>query len=130
MVQLNILNGSQAGSRVVARRFPFRVGRGARNDLVSQEPGVWEDHCTLTLDKDGIHLQSSGAAFLSVNQIEVKERRLENGDTIMLGGLKLLFSMSPTRSRGLWFKEALTWAILAGITLGEVALIYWLLVNV
>ena len=130
MVQLNILNGSQAGSRVVARRFPFKVGRGTRNDLVVQDAGVWEEHCIIRLEKDGLHLKSAGAGLMTVNQKEVKEHRLQNGDQIALGGLKLMFSMSATRQRGLAFREALTWFLLGLITLAEVALIYWLLISV
>ncbi|MDB6053296.1 MAG: domain containing protein [Verrucomicrobiales bacterium] len=130
MVQLHISSGLKAGSRVVARHFPFKVGRGPKNDLVSHEPGVWEEHCSLTLDKEGVQLHAVGAALISVNQMAVKDHRLKNGDMIALGGLKIIFSLSPTIQSGLWLREAFTWALLITITASQVALIYWLLLNV
>ncbi len=33
MIQLSILSGKKAGTQTVARRFPFRIGRAAENEL-------------------------------------------------------------------------------------------------
>ena len=40
MIQLNVLSGKTAGSQTVARRFPFRIGRAAQNDLLLDDDGV------------------------------------------------------------------------------------------
>ena len=52
---------------------------------------------------------------------------LRNGDTIDLGGARLQFWLSDTTQRGLRFREWLTWAGIAAVTLAQVALIYWLI---
>ena len=44
MVQLNILSGKKAGTRTVARHFPFRIGRAAGNELQLEDDGVWDQH--------------------------------------------------------------------------------------
>ena len=45
MVQFNILSGRKAGAQSAARRFPFRIGRAAGNELQLEvgEVGVVEN---------------------------------------------------------------------------------------
>jgi hypothetical protein len=52
---------------------------------------------------------------------------LRNGDLIEIGSVKLQFFLSETRQKGLRFRETLKWAAIAIISLGQIALIYWLL---
>jgi len=52
---------------------------------------------------------------------------LRSGDVIEAGSLKLQFWLSETRQAGLRLREGLTWAAIAAISLGQIALIYWLL---
>ncbi|HWQ91015.1 MAG TPA: hypothetical protein VN673_05035, partial [Clostridia bacterium] len=57
----------------------------------------------------------------------IQRALLRNGDDIDLGGLKLQFWLSETRQKPLAFRELLTWAGIALISLAQIALIYWLI---
>lgn len=127
MVQLRILSGQRAGTSWVTRRFPVRIGR-ATGDLTLDEPGVWENHATLQfVPRDGIYLESNPEAITSVNGQRVERTRLRNGDQLDLGGVRLQFWLSETRQRNLAWREALTWAGTAAVTLGQLVLVYYLL---
>jgi hypothetical protein len=52
---------------------------------------------------------------------------MRNGDLVEIGSLKLQFWLARTRQMGLGFREWLTWAGIVVISLGQVALVYWLL---
>ena len=75
----------------------------------------------------GIVLTAQPNALATVNGQPVQRAVLRNGDAIEIGSLKLQFWLSETRQRGLRFREGLTWAGIAAISLGQVGLIYWLL---
>jgi pSer/pThr/pTyr-binding forkhead associated (FHA) protein len=127
MVQLKVLSGRKAGTAWVARRFPVRIGRSAKADLQSDESGVWEHHLQLDFDPSaGLVLTTQPDALASINGQSVQRAVLHNGDNISIGSLKLQFWLSETRQRGLRFRESLTWAAIAAISLGQVAIIYWL----
>ena len=127
MVLLKILSGKKAGTEVVTRRFPFRIGRAADADLSLSEPGVWDDHAVLALDKSGqFQLQARGEAFVIVNGERLQSSLLRSGDSIELGAAKIGFSLSPTRHHSLVWRESLTWAALVILCGLQVALIYWL----
>jgi pSer/pThr/pTyr-binding forkhead associated (FHA) protein len=128
VVQLDILTGNKAGTQWIARRFPFCIGRSAEAALPLQEPGVWDRHAEFSLRAgEGVLLRASKDASLLVNSHPVQEALLRNGDLIEAGSVKLRFSLSPTRQRGLRLREVLTWLALAALCLGQVALIYWLI---
>jgi len=128
MVQLQLLSGRQAGTPWVARRFPVRIGRSPASDLQLEEPGVWEDHLELTLDPvQGVMLTPQPGALVTVNREAVQAARLRNGDSIEVGSVRLQFWLAETRQRGLRMREWFVWCIVAAISLGEVALVYWLL---
>ena len=128
MVQLNILSGKQAGNVSVARRFPVRIGRSAKADLRLEEPGVWDEHLELNFDPAaGIMLRAAPNALVSVNGQTERQAALRSGDAIDFGSVKLRFWLSEAHQSSLRLREWLTWVGLAAITLGQVALIYWLL---
>ncbi len=128
MVQLDILSGSKAGNQIIARRFPFRVGRNAQATLVLEDGGVWDDHFELSVrPADGVVLSSAPEALTLVNGTRFQEARLRNGDLIEAGSVKLRFNLSPTQQRGLALRETATWTALALLCFGQVALIYWLI---
>ena len=128
MLQLKILNGRQAGAELVARRFPFRIGRAPDADLRLEEDGVWDWHLQIELRPDeGFVLSVLPGAVASVgNQPVQQEALLRNGDQIELGAARLQFGLTSTRHRSLALREVLTWMALALLCLGQVALIYWL----
>jgi predicted component of type VI protein secretion system len=125
MVQLKVLSGKMAGAEQAARHFPFRIGRVPTSDLCLEEDGVWDEHLELTFDpRNGFVLTAQANALTTVNGQPLDQAVLRNGDTIEIGALKIRFWLGQTRQASLAWREWLTWAALALITAGQVALIY------
>jgi len=128
MVQLDILGGRKAGARVAARRFPFRIGRGPGNELQLDDDGVWDQHLSLEFDRQrGITLAAAPNALAAVNGEPAPTAVLRSGDVITAGSARVQFWIAAARQRGLGLREAFVWGMLATITIGQFALIYWLL---
>lgn len=128
MVQLKILSGKKAGAEMVSRHFPFWVGRAANCELALDEPGVWDKHFQISLDSaEGFVLVSDANTSVVIEGKTVQQTVLRSGDIIEIGLAKILFALSPTRQNSLVLREWLTWIALAGLCLGQVALIYRLL---
>jgi pSer/pThr/pTyr-binding forkhead associated (FHA) protein len=128
MIQLNILSGKQAGSQPVARRFPFRIGRAAGNELQLEDDGVWDRHLTLEFQpQSGFHLATSPDAIATVNGEPVQNKILRNGDTLMVGSVKIQFWLAAARQGSLLAREFFVWALIAAVTVAELILVYWLL---
>ena len=128
MVQLDILTGKKAGQAVMARLFPFQVGRAASAHLPLEEDGVWEQHLEITRQRGvGFFLRAFPQALVAVNGQGVEETVLHNGDLIELGSVQLRFWLAPVRQRSLFLRESLVWLLLAALFAAEVGLIYWLL---
>jgi pSer/pThr/pTyr-binding forkhead associated (FHA) protein len=128
MIQLKILTGKMAGPTWVARHFPVRIGRSTRADLQLEEPGVWEEHFQITLDvKQGFIVETQPNALATVNGEPTQQSILHNGDLIEIGSLKIQFWLGEAVQRGLKIREGLVWAIIAAVTLGQIALVYWLI---
>jgi pSer/pThr/pTyr-binding forkhead associated (FHA) protein len=128
MVQLSILSGQMAGDVRVVRRFPFCIGRAADNDLCLNDAGIWDYHFMLEFEKaEGFTLQTFEEAFAAVNDAPQKNARLRNGDIISFGSAKIQFWLAAPSQRGLRFREAFVWGLLAAVTAAQLALLYWLL---
>jgi hypothetical protein len=128
MVQLRVLSGKTAGDLWIGRRFPVRIGRAPSSSLKLEEPGVWDTHIQIEfVRKEGFVLQTQPNALASVNNQPAELLVLRNGDLIQVGSVKLQFWLSEPRQVGLRFREWLTWTAITLISLGQVALIYWLL---
>jgi len=128
MIQLKILSGKKAGTAWVARRFPVRIGRSVGADLQLEENGVWDQHLQLDFNPaTGLILTAQPRALATVNGQPVEQTVLRNGDAIDIGSSKMQFWLSETRQAGMRFREGLTWVAIAAISLGQIALIYWLL---
>jgi pSer/pThr/pTyr-binding forkhead associated (FHA) protein len=128
MVQLRILSGSQAGGLQAVRHFPFHVGRAADNDLCLDGPGIWDYHFMLDLKpNDGFAMQTFDEAFATVNDQQQTSTRLRHGDVISFGSVKVQFWLAPPGQRGLRFRELAVWALILTVTLGQLALLGFLL---
>jgi pSer/pThr/pTyr-binding forkhead associated (FHA) protein len=128
MIQLKILSGKMAGNLQVIRRFPFRIGRAAGNDLTMDDAGVWDNHLTVEFQKNsGFHLQTAADAFTAINAEPVQSARLRNGDVISFGSAKIQFWIAPPHQRGLRARELAFWLLLAAVTTFQFFLIYRLL---
>jgi pSer/pThr/pTyr-binding forkhead associated (FHA) protein len=128
MVQLKVLSGKMAGTEMVARHFPFRIGRAATADFRLEEDGVWDEHLELTFDRtSGFILRTQPNALASVNGEPIQETALRNGDAIEVGAHKIRFWLGETRQSSLRIREGLTWIGLFLVTAAQIGLIYWLL---
>src|SRR5687767_5457912 len=127
MVQLEILTGNTAGTRWATRRFPVQIGRNAESDLQLEEQGVWDHHVQISLNPAvGFILETQPQALVVANGQPVERLVLRNGDTIEIGAVKLRFWLSEPRQSRLRLQEFFVWTVVFGVTLGQVALIYWL----
>jgi predicted component of type VI protein secretion system len=128
MVQLKILSGKKAGTEMVARHFPFHVGRAANCDLSLDEPGVWDKHFQINLDStEGFVLASDANTSVVIDGKTIRRASLRSGDIIEIGLAKILFALSATRQKSLVPREWLTWIALAALCIGQIVLIYQLI---
>ncbi len=128
MIQFQILSGKQAGSVVLAKRFPWQIGRARAADLRLEEDGIWDQHLTLALQPaQGFSLHLHPNARATVNGQSFQTIRLRNGDLIEAGPVKIQFWLSETRQAGLRLRETLTWLGLIGLCALQLAIIYALL---
>jgi len=128
VIELRILSGKQAGASVVARRFPFQVGRAADSGLRLEDEGVFERHFRILFKPgDGFLLASEPNAVTAVNNQPTVEARLRAGDIIQAGSVAMNFALRPAEQRSLRVREVLVWLLLGGLCLAQVAVIYWLL---
>ena len=129
MIQLEILNGSKAGTQCVARQFPFRVGRERTASLVLPDDGVWDAHFEVTVrPREGCFASARPECLTLINgQAFTSPHRLRNGDVIEAGSVKVRFVLSPTRQRPLVFRELLVWLALAALCAVQLVLIYFVL---
>jgi len=127
MVQINILSGKKAGAQLAARRFPFRIGRAAGNELQLDDDGVWDQHLTMGFNRQqGFALAIAPNALATVNGEPVQAAVLRNGDIIVLGSARLQFWLAAARQNSLRLREAFVWFLLVAVTAVQFALIYWL----
>lgn len=127
MIQLKILSGKQAGAVVAARHFPFRIGRVPGSDLQMEEQGVWDKHLQIEFKPgEGFHMATQPDAATSVNGAPAQSARLRNGDLIELGPVKIRFWLGEVGQKSLARRELFIWILIALISLGQIALIYWM----
>lgn len=125
MIELKVLDGKAAHKTVAARRFPFGIGRHKAADLCLEEPGVWDRHLRLELQRtEGITLTVAPDARATVNGLSVQSARLRAGDVIQIGAVRLRFGLAATRQRDLRLREGLTWLALAALCAAQLGLIY------
>lgn len=128
MIHFNILAGKKAGAQTAARRFPFRIGRAPGNELQLDDDGIWDQHLSLEFDRQqGFRLATAPNALAAVNGKSVETTILRSGDIITLGSARLQFWIAAARQHNLRLREAFVWVLLAAVTAGQFALIYWLL---
>jgi predicted component of type VI protein secretion system len=128
VIQLQVISGKQAGSEIVARRFPFVIGRGADAQLKLDDPGVWDRHAEITYERrEGFFVKAQASATLLVNHERVETGKLRNGDTLELGSVLVRFWLARSEQKTMRVREALTWTALIALFGAQVWLIYALL---
>ena len=124
MVRLEVLSGSKAGTGLACSRFPVRIGRAPENDLSLNDSGVWPFHFSIQRRGNDLVIEAGADALVRVNGEAIHQAALRNGDVIGLGAASLQFGFQPVRQASLRWREALTWAALGALALGEVAIAY------
>jgi predicted component of type VI protein secretion system len=127
MVQLQVLSGNQVGVLFQTARFPVRVGRSNDSHLALDDPGVWSRHFQINWQAEGLVLEVEPDALLDLNGTPVRRAVLRNGDVVTVGAVRIRFSLSPVRASSQAVVEWLTWIALGALCLGQVAIIYTLL---
>jgi pSer/pThr/pTyr-binding forkhead associated (FHA) protein len=96
--RLVVVSPAQAGKTLLIPEPPARslVGSAAHCQLVLADPEVAPEHCELRRDLDGVLVrQLDGSRALAINGHAVSERRLRDGDALVLGSTELMFE-DPT----------------------------------
>jgi pSer/pThr/pTyr-binding forkhead associated (FHA) protein len=128
MIQLNILSGKKAGTRTMARHFPFRIGRATGNELQLEDDGIWDRHLTIELNpQSGFSVTTAPQALTTVNGAPVQNTVLRNGDAITAGSVNIQFWLAAALQGSLRLRENFVWFLLALVTLGQFTLLYWLI---
>ncbi len=128
MLQVQVLSGALAGTEVVARRFPFRIGRDPADHLRLELAGVWAQHATVHCDwTEGLRLEAHAQALTLLNGQAVQRAGVRNGDLLTVGEVRLRLWLSPTRQTSLRWREGFTWVGLAAVVVLQVLLLRGLL---
>ncbi len=128
MLQLKVLAGRMAGTEVVARHFPFVIGRGTDCDLVLPDEGVWNKHLELRLGSD-LRLEAIFNTDVCgvINGESAATAALRSGDVATLGAAQIQFWLAPAGQRPSSGREVATWALIALVAAVEVAAVYLLI---
>lgn len=128
MVLLRVNPGTDAGRQVLVPEFPFQIGRSEKNHLQLLDPGIWSEHCLIDLDiaTREFHLRAFPNALCYVNGEPSEDRALRSGDTIQVGGCRILFSLAPARQGALRLRQAVVWSVILLAVLGQAALLVFL----
>ncbi len=128
MIQLDILSGKKAGTSIVARRFPFQVGRISDSGLPLDDPGVWDRHLVFNLHRgSAVVLNVQPNALATLNGAPVQTAPLKSGDLVEFGAVKLRFSLSAAPQRSQTWREVALWIGLGLVFAAQVAIIYALM---
>ena len=109
------------------------IGRGEHCDIVLHDPSVSNQHARLSVRPEGVSLTNLLATNgTRVNQQEVSQTHLSDGDILNLGAITLRFSQSnepQAESEGLRHSAKFKVGIAAGLVVGALCLgwLGWLL---
>lgn len=128
MIQLAVLSGKKAGTRMVVRHFPLRIGRAADNGLLLEDDGIWDRHLTLEFQPPvGFNLLVEQNALATINTEPFRTQVLRNGDIITIGPVNIQFWLAAARQGSLNLREGFVWALILAVTIVQFALLYWLI---
>jgi two-component system cell cycle response regulator len=113
---LVLIHGPALGRRFPITTDELRIGRGADNDIVIDMDNVSRVHARVRRSADGIVVEDMGSTNGSyVNDLEVKQDRLRNGDLIKVGGAILKF-IQGGNIEALYHEEIYRLTIVDGLT--------------
>ena len=116
-----------AGREIDASHFPFYIGRAPSAGVRLEEPGVWDRHLELCIDPGkGISIKTQESAHATINGEPFNMAVMRNGDIVELGSVKLRFWLAKAVRRNLAWREWMVWAMVTGVALAQIVVIYWL----
>ena len=114
----------------VGREPVVCIGRDPSNQLRCQADGVGDRHAAIELGPDGYYVRDlQSANGVRVNGQPVQSRRLDTGDELELGALRLRFEIVHERAavaRSTSLMQAVAVAVVAALMAGELALCVWI----
>ncbi|MAD24660.1 MAG: hypothetical protein CMO44_10870 [Verrucomicrobiales bacterium] len=127
--RLERLDGDFLGEQVEVSGFPFKIGRDINCHHRIEAKGVWPCHLVLEeAGENGIIVKCDPEASLSINSLEAsKSVRLQNGDLLQFGSVRLRFWLAPIGQMGQRSIELIIWLGLSMLILGQVTIMAWLL---
>lgn len=126
MLRIDVLSGKMAGNHQIVRHFPFTIGRSKSNGLVLEDAGVWDQHLTLSHVGGRFDFAYSEGATGLVDGEAARDGRLKNGSQLTVGAAILRCGLSETSTGSLTAREWMTWALIIGLTLFQIVVVYWL----
>jgi diguanylate cyclase (GGDEF)-like protein len=87
-----VIYGPELGKRMQLGGSSFEVGRGSKNDLCLDQESISRNHARITFDGADhwvADLKSTNGTF--VNDVQITERRLSDGDQVRIGRSILKF---------------------------------------
>jgi len=97
MARLVVNPGSPTAWEIQLKPGANTLGRGFANDFKIPDASVSGSHCQITIDDGNAVIKDLGSTNGTfVNRAQVKEARLQPGQTIHLGGVEMLFNPMPS----------------------------------
>jgi Nif-specific regulatory protein len=90
--RLSVIDGPLKGVTCPLTKKEFSIGQADVNDLCVKEPMLSRQHCAIRKRGDGfevVDLGSTNGTF--VNNLPVRQRKLEQGDLLTVGGSAFIF---------------------------------------
>jgi predicted component of type VI protein secretion system len=123
MLLLRVTDSRGIVTAHIADSFPYRIGRAAQADLRLEAAGVFENHATILAgDNARFLVRSEGESLLLHNGEPTRSAQLAAGDEISIGSMRVLVSLAPARQKSLGAAEAVAWALLLAVLVGEAAI--------
>ncbi len=93
--QLVVLSGMERGRVLPLPLGSAVLGRGDRCELRLSDPTLSSRHCRFDVGESGVDLVDLGSSNgTRVNGVPVSQRRLSNGDALLVGGVRLDFRVA------------------------------------
>jgi len=96
MPRLTIASGPHQGEQIEVPKGTFTLGRAETNDFPFDDGSVSGRHCQITVTDFAVRIKDLGSTNGTfVNDRQVEEAELANGQTLTLGTLKFRLEVEP-----------------------------------
>ncbi len=131
MFQLTQINSDSGlnNHTVNVQAVPFSIGRESESDFQLEEPGVWERHASISLDKDRrpvISIREDANCLLNEEFIH-GTRVIKPGDILKVGEVNLRFDLSPCLQKSTLLQETCVYVLAGMCILSQFVCVYMLL---